>query len=192
MTSAVQRTRAWLKEQPGWLFDTTERFVQTPNGGFRKDLFGFADLVALEWPIPEGGGLIAIQVCQGSDFAKHKTKILHDPNVRPNAIRWILAGCEIWIIGWRKLKKRGDDNKFWQKRVEMIRILDFGNREELLEEVQRHVDEMKENGKVSVRTPVRTPKSPPRGTSGSAAKEKQVHTSLRAGVRPLPSPELPF
>jgi hypothetical protein len=121
--SHVQRT---LKEQRklGRLVDICERFVHNKHvpPGFRSDLFGLFDLIALS----QNQGIIGIQVC-GLDYAAHYRKIT-DQN-SDNAIAWLVAGrgrshIEIWA--WRKiLKKRGGKLRIWSPRIKSITHKDF-------------------------------------------------------------------
>jgi len=122
----MERTRAWLKQNPDTavIFDTAERFVQTGDGGFRKDLFGFADLVAIQ---PTLVGVWAIQVCQGSDFSEHIRKITTDPKVRPNAMWWLIAQNRLSVLAWRKLAKKGPDGRYWQMKEHQFGIMEFGD-----------------------------------------------------------------
>jgi hypothetical protein len=114
--SATQRTLRALREQ-GRIVDTCERWVRNPKhpaGGFRKDLFGFIDLISLD---PERG-IVAIQSC-GQGFSEHVKKIT-DSECTEYVIEWLRnrsKPClELW--GWRKVKlKRGGKAMRWKPRI---------------------------------------------------------------------------
>jgi len=111
--SATQRTLKAMREQ-GRLVDVAERWIPNPahpGGGFRKDLFGFIDLIVID---PEEG-ILAIQSC-GQSFKAHVDKIL-DSECTELAIEWLRhAKLELW--GWRKVKLRpGAKAMRWKPRI---------------------------------------------------------------------------
>jgi len=120
----TQRTLRELRKQ-GRLVDVCERWIvnpKLPGGGFRKDLFGFIDLIILD---PEQG-IVAVQSC-GQAFKAHLDKIM-DSEVTEFVIEWLESPSkpklELW--GWRKLKlKRGGKAMRWRPRVKEITIEDF-------------------------------------------------------------------
>jgi hypothetical protein len=86
-----------------------------PAGGFRKDLFGFIDLIALD---PERG-IIGIQSC-GQSFKAHLDKILNS-ECTENVIEWLKCGGKLELWSWRKiLLKRGGRAKVWRPRIKEI------------------------------------------------------------------------
>ena len=81
----------------------------TGTPGVRRDLFGFADIVALK-----DGHIVGIQCCSMSTRAAHLKKIRAEPRLGT----WWGAGglCELWA--WRKVKvKRGGKAVRWQCEV---------------------------------------------------------------------------
>lgn len=113
--SPTQRTLKAMREQ-GRIVDVCERWVvnpKHPGGGFRKDLFGFIDLIVLD---PEQG-IIAIQSC-GQSFKAHIDKIM-DSECTQYVIEFLKcrsAHLELW--GWRKVKlKRGGKAMRWKPRI---------------------------------------------------------------------------
>ena len=80
--------------------DVVERFIRIPKGrAFRKDLFGFADLLVLDgFP-----GSLAVQACVTGDQTKRLQKI----NLEPRARRWVAAGNRIAVEGWALRGPRG-------------------------------------------------------------------------------------
>ena len=120
--SPTQRTLRELRKQ-GRLVDVCERWVINPKhpaGGFRKDMFGFIDLVVLD---PEQG-IVAVQSC-GQAFKQHVDKIL-DSECTENAIEWLQCGGKIEVWGWRKVKlKRGGKAMRWRPRIRQISMKDL-------------------------------------------------------------------
>lgn len=116
--SPTQRTLRELRNQ-GRIVDTVERWIANPKypgGGFRKDLFGFIDLICLD---PQFG-IIGIQSC-GKDFKGHIDKIL-DSECTENVIEWMKCGGQVEVWGWRKVKlKRGGKALIWKPRIAEIR-----------------------------------------------------------------------
>jgi hypothetical protein len=104
--------------------DICERWIPNPKhpgGGFRKDMFGFIDLIALD----RDHGIIAIQSC-GQSFAEHLRKIIAGDECRPLAIEWLLCDGKIELWGWRKVKvKRGGKAMVWKPRIRQITMNDF-------------------------------------------------------------------
>jgi hypothetical protein len=120
--SNTSRTLEYLKDQ-GMVCDMVERWIRNPKhpaGGFRKDAFGFIDLIALG-----ENSIIAIQSC-GQAFAEHNRKITEDEKVAPTAYLWIKNGGRLFLIGWRKVKlKRGGKALRWQPRIKEYTLKDF-------------------------------------------------------------------
>ena len=121
-TSNTSRTLAYFRDK-GWICDISERWIPNPKhpaGGFRKDLFGFADIVAMDET-----SIIAIQSC-GQAFAEHNRKITENEDVAPMARKWLKRNGRIILIGWRKiLKKRGGKQKVWAPRIKEYELSDF-------------------------------------------------------------------
>ena len=120
--SPTQRTLRELRKQ-GRLVDTCERWIPNPKhpgGGFRKDLFGFVDLIVLD---PEQG-IVGIQSC-GQSFAAHLRKIM-DSECTDKVIEWLQCGGRLELWGWRKLKlKRGGKAMRWTPRIKEITLADW-------------------------------------------------------------------
>lgn len=114
--SPTQRTLRAMREQ-GRIVDTCEKWVRAPylpGGGFRKDLFGFLDLIVLD---PDRG-IVGVQSC-GQSFKAHIDKIM-DSECTENVIEWLRSKSnpylELW--GWRQVKlKRGGKAKRWKPRI---------------------------------------------------------------------------
>jgi len=103
----------------GILHDVCEKWIPNPKhpgGGFRKDLFGFIDIIALT-----EDGIMAVQ-STGSDFAGHMRKITYDKAFEVAA--WLRCpGTSLMLIGWRKVKKvRGGKQMIWKPRIAMINL----------------------------------------------------------------------
>lgn len=121
--SPTQRTLRELRKQ-GRLVDVVERWIVSPKhpgGGFRKDLFGFVDLIVLD---PEQG-IVGIQSC-GQDFAGHFRKIT-DSECTEAVVEWLQCGGRLELWGWRKIKLRcGGKAMRWAPRVKEITLRDLG------------------------------------------------------------------
>ena len=120
--SPTQRTLRALRDQ-GRIVDVCEKWQiapHLPGGGFRKDLFGFIDLIVLD---PEQG-IVAIQSC-GQAFKAHLDKIM-DSEVTEFVIEWLKCGGKIELWGWRRVKlKRGGKAVRWRPRIQTITLEDF-------------------------------------------------------------------
>src|SRR5262245_41387051 len=104
MTTPTSRTLAQLRKE-GATAAVVERWL--PQARVRRDLFGFADIVALrEWPLCEGvigaTQIVAIQCCAMSGRARHLKKIQAEPLHK----LWLAAGGLIEVWAWRKTKVR--------------------------------------------------------------------------------------
>jgi hypothetical protein len=83
----------------------------------RIDLFGFIDIVALDKT-----RILGIQCTTGGDLATRVAKVQNDR--RDQAIDWMRARGEIWLVGWYKYKEKVD-GKWWRPRIlEMTRELE--------------------------------------------------------------------
>lgn len=114
--SNTSRTLEYIRQR-GWIADKVEQFnPYAGKFGKRKDMFNFADIVALG-----EGHIWAIQSC-GQSFAEHLRKILEEPN----ALKWLECSGRILLIGWRKVKlKRGGKAMRWSPRIKEITKGDF-------------------------------------------------------------------
>jgi len=111
----TQRTLAYLKER-GITAGVVERWI--PRAKVRKDLFGIIDIIGIY-----KYSIVGIQSCSGSGFSKHDKKIMVSDNTR----KWLETGAELWLVGWRKVKKkRGGKQMVWKSRVKEYKLEDFG------------------------------------------------------------------
>ena len=115
--SATQRTLRELRNQ-GRVAEITEKWVtnpKLPGGGFRKDLFGIIDVLALD---PERG-FVGVQCCTGG-YQAHLRKMIEEK--AQESLDWLNTpgGClELW--SWRKVKvKRGGKAMIWKPRIKEI------------------------------------------------------------------------
>ena len=114
--SPTQRTLAAMRKM-GRTVGQTERWVPNPGhpgGGFRKDLFGFIDIICLD---PERG-IVAIQSC-GSSVSAHIKKLV-DSECTELVYEWLtnLSRPQLELWGWRKVKlKKGGKAMRWKPRV---------------------------------------------------------------------------
>jgi hypothetical protein len=118
--SNTSRTLEYIRSQ-GWIADKVEQFNRYAGEfGKRKDMFGFADIVAMG-----EGKIIAIQSC-GQAFSEHERKILDDEEVAAKALKWMECGGRLLLIGWRKLKlHKGGKAMRWTPRIREFQREDF-------------------------------------------------------------------
>lgn len=85
-------TQAALKfyRDKGWVVEVVEKFVRSKGGGFRKDLFGFADLLAYNTQLRQTA---AIQCTDGTNAAARRNKILTEKK----AVEWLACGNKIFL-----------------------------------------------------------------------------------------------
>ncbi|MFX0212224.1 MAG: hypothetical protein ACFFDT_39995 [Candidatus Hodarchaeota archaeon] len=114
--SNTSRTLEYIRSQ-GWIADKVEQFnPYAGKFGKRKDMFNFADIVALG-----ENTIFAIQSC-GQAFAEHDRKILAEPR----ALKWLECGGQILLIGWRMIKlKKGGKAMRWAPRIKKYNIKEF-------------------------------------------------------------------
>lgn len=98
----TQRTMDELRKR-GYTVGRVEQWRPGPNGGFRQDLFGIIDLLAIS-----GDLTIGVQVC-GTAWSAHVKKLLgrdpEYPEAEQAVRRWLESPhryMELW--GWRPLK----------------------------------------------------------------------------------------
>ena len=92
----TQRTMATLRDR-GFTVGRVEQWIPAPHGGFRKDLFGIIDLLAISADITLG-----VQVC-GTAWSHHVQKLVNEGELAVR--RWLQSPhrhLELW--GWRPLK----------------------------------------------------------------------------------------
>lgn len=97
----------------------------------RQDLYGFIDIIALD---THNKQTIGVQ-CFGSDFQPHLRKITlpaedGSTKIVDAAKDWLYCNNKIWLLGWRKLKRKNKDGGwsklgFWTPRLEELRLEDF-------------------------------------------------------------------
>ena len=88
--SPTERSMIWLRDK-GYIVDVSERWI--PRTKVRKDLFGFADLVACG----PGLGIKLIQVTSFQHVGERVTKMKANPNV---PVCCGEKGIEVWVMGW--------------------------------------------------------------------------------------------
>src|SRR5205809_110083 len=88
--SPTERSLAYLRRQ-GYAAEVVERFVRRPGGGFRKDLFGFVDIVAVQ-----GNETLGVQVTTSDHVsdraAKARLALESQPALRACSWRFIVHG----------------------------------------------------------------------------------------------------
>tara|TARA_Y100001938_G_C8061938_1_gene417841 strand:+ start:483 stop:791 length:309 start_codon:yes stop_codon:yes gene_type:complete len=99
--SPTQRSLKKLREDGYEPVEIVEKYVRTGAGGFRKDLFGFCDLLALH----PNGEILCCQTTSRSNVSARVKKIEDHPNLD------IVRKCNIRIVvhGWDKDRCREVD-----------------------------------------------------------------------------------
>lgn len=109
MTTPTQRSLKLLRDD-GWKPEVVEHFNSFTKR--RKDLFGFADILALK----EGERPLLVQTTSGGEVARRIAKI-RDAELYPLAAQ----SHDIVVHGWRKVKKkRGGKAMVWRCRMVAI------------------------------------------------------------------------
>ncbi len=106
----------------GWLVARTEQWVPAGGGGFRRDLYGWMDLMALK-----GGQCLGIQACAMTGKGEHLEK-MRDHKIRFAIDQWTSCPghrAELWAF--RKLRARNKDGHLTQKWVWRHEVTDLGS-----------------------------------------------------------------
>lgn len=111
------RSLAYLREQ-GYESQVVEQFVRTNAGGFRRDLFGCIDVVAVR-----PGEVLGVQVCRSDDVGKRQRKATLDESVAPKLRMWLEAGARFVLHGWDRPGTR-KGQRFWELRKEIEVTID--------------------------------------------------------------------
>jgi hypothetical protein len=85
----------------GWMVDVCERWVPSPNGAVRKDLFGMLDLIAVRDTEAMG-----IQTTSAGNVASRILKMTDEDHL-PKMLRLKAAGWLVVVHGWRKSTRDG-------------------------------------------------------------------------------------
>lgn len=110
--------------EDGWYAEVVERFIRLPNhpaGGFRRDLFGFGDVLALK-----GDVALIVQVCRAADVATRLDKIREttvelqrgDQKIEVLALSLALAAhFRVEIHGWASPTTT---RRRWRQRIVVV------------------------------------------------------------------------
>jgi hypothetical protein len=110
------RTLAELRAR-GYTAEVVEQIIRIPgrNGQpprvFRRDLYGFGDVLAFKLGEP----VLIVQACITSDQANRLAKIRNTATAR----LWLVAGNRIAVWGWAKRGPRGQ-RKVWTASVTVV------------------------------------------------------------------------
>ena len=116
--SPTALTLAWFRKR-GIAARVTERWVKTPAGGFRRDIFG-GDLLALLRT-----EIVNVQAGSGAHHAEKIRKAVAHPDVR----KWLTAPTrKFWIMTWTQraaFNKSGARRKKdrWTPRVTTLSLV---------------------------------------------------------------------
>lgn len=106
-SSYTQKTLDRLRKR-GCVVDVCEKWIPNPKhpgGGFRKDLFGIFDIIALL-----DGSIVGIQSTGINGRSEHLKKMLAEPRLA----NWCRAGGKVELWAWQKKKNR------WEPRIQSI------------------------------------------------------------------------
>lgn len=115
--SPTQRSLKVLRNR--WpLVEVTEHYVRFGSkGGFRKDLFGFVDILCVA-----GDMILAVQTTTGANTSKRIEKI----QTLPSAVYWLRNPmCRIMVHGWRQIKE--GTRRIWRLREIEIVLSETGS-----------------------------------------------------------------
>lgn len=94
----------------GWYAESSEKYITRPQGkgqkaeyagGYRKDLFGFLDVIAFGL----APGVTGVQVTSHGQISAHLRKYRRDRVVAEKIITFIRAGNRFVIHGWKKVQE---------------------------------------------------------------------------------------
>lgn len=105
----------WLREQ-GFTVDKVEQ--RLPFGGTTRDLYGFADLVAIRALF---NGVLAVQATTSEHLMERVAKV----QAEPRAAVWLACHNRIWVVGWG-LRGAEGKRKLWMPRVLTVALTDDG------------------------------------------------------------------
>lgn len=108
---AAQRSLETLRRR-GYHADVCERYCAFgSNGGFRKDLFGFADILAYDH-----SEVLLIQTTSRQQMSAHVRLYRRDEKLRKRLIDWLQVGSFV-VHGWEAIDrptKQGGFVRRWQ------------------------------------------------------------------------------
>ena len=122
--NACQRSLAWLRKG-GWMCDVAEKYISHVSskdgvaggfkGGYRKDLMGFIDVLAIRGPdqgaYPEGMTL-AVQTTSRMQVSAHLRAYREDPELRQGILAWLDCQTRRFVIhGWEAVSVPKKDGK---------------------------------------------------------------------------------
>ncbi len=114
-------------------------------GGYRKDLFGFMDIIAYTTL-----GTVAVQTTSRQQLSAHLRKYRRDPVVRQDILKWIEPVDRYFVLhGWERLEvpcvKAAGTKVCWHVTVQTVERKDL----ELTQADIEHINKNKEpnNGK---------------------------------------------
>lgn len=94
--------------------------------GYRKDLWGFADIIAFRRLVP---GIIAVQCTTAASVSGHIRKYRRDAETRENILACLAAGNRFVIHGWKKTtvanKSNTGTHTRWELTVREIAVVDM-------------------------------------------------------------------
>ena len=128
------RTLQFL-HKAGWEAASCEKYVPSPqgkgqkakyDGGYRKDLFGFLDVLAFGL----APGMTGVQVTSHGQITAHLRKYRRDRKLANKIIKFMRSGNQFIIHGWRKVQepcktKPGKTKPRWKLAVRWVEEIDL-------------------------------------------------------------------
>lgn len=87
-------------------------------GGYRKDPFGFMDILAFG-----GNAILAVQTTSRAQITAHLRKYRQDPEVRDKIRKWLVGPAAFHVHGWQRVElptKTGGTKIRWQVHVREV------------------------------------------------------------------------
>ncbi len=112
--AGVSPTQNSLKHlrKAGYTAEVVEKFVKSPMGGFRKDLFGFIDILGIREK-----ETLAVQTTSAGEATRRLKKIQESEHL--SAV--LRAGWVIEVHGWEKVGNRWKLTKHFQLAKEVAK-----------------------------------------------------------------------
>lgn len=108
--SPTQRSLKVLRDA-GWTADVAEKFIRLPDhpaGGFRRDLFGVADIVAVK----KGEPVLFVQTTDATSVSHHLEKLRDEEHAA--IVEVLVAVGRVEIHGWARPSKT---IRRWRQRI---------------------------------------------------------------------------
>lgn len=116
------RARAVMPSVEDFLINIPEPTAPSSVGGFRKDPFGFIDILAFR-----GDEMLAVQTTSRQQTAAHLRKFRSDDVVAEKIRKWLAGGWSFVLHGWECVEveaKKGGVKAEWQVTERPVEVAD--------------------------------------------------------------------